>query len=70
MGSVPLPHHPYHEGEKLSLAASAQTQNRSVRRHIFVYIRACAMNDQRDGGNVLADKDIESFNTTATIALQ
>lgn len=68
--AVPLAYHPYHKGEKLSLAASSQSQNRSVRRPILVCIRACAMKDQRQGGNVLADKAIESFDTTATIALQ
>lgn len=52
---VPLSHQPYLSGEKLSLSASAQPPNWNVRRHIL-YIRACAMEEQRHGGNVLADK--------------
>lgn len=68
--AVPQLQHPYHKGENLSLAASAQPQNKSMRRHIFVCISACAMDDQRDGRNVLAGKDVECFNTTATTALQ
>lgn len=52
---VPLSHQPYLSGKKLSLSASAQPPNWNVRRHIL-YIRACAMEEQRHGGNVLADK--------------
>lgn len=52
---VPLSHQPYLSGKKLSLSASAQPPNWNMRRHIL-YIRACAMEEQRHGGNVLADK--------------